>query len=256
MPDFPQLEENLYGHLKKLHFLARELNQQAEKLGIAPERLRVLDVGCGNCEGVTFPLASLGFALTGLDIFEPVIAYAKAKNPYPNLTLRCGELNDLTPDERFEAIVGADFLEHLPHPGEVLEILRERLAPGGILLLSVPNGYGPFEIEKFLTEKPLMVLSRIKRFLLRQPPVPRPDTPYNIESGHLQHFTRKSLLDLLKKHGFTPGEIQPGAWLGANLCEMLLSSNKGFIKWNVEIADKLPLDLVSTWYVKAEKDGK
>jgi len=255
MAAFPDLKENLYGHLKKLHFLADELIAQAEKSGISPQQLRVLDIGCGNCEGVTFPLASLGFSITGLDNFEPVISYAKAKNPYPNLNLICGELSDLPPEAEFEAIVGADFLEHLGEPGPVLDLLRKRLPPGGVLLLSIPNGYGPFEIEKFISEKPLTILSRIKRFILRQPPVPAPKLPYNIESGHLQHFTKTSLKKLLKNHSFKLAEIRPGALMGANLCEILLSGSEGFINWNVEISDKLPLWMVSTWYLRAEKDG-
>jgi 2-polyprenyl-3-methyl-5-hydroxy-6-metoxy-1,4-benzoquinol methylase len=42
-------------------------------------------------------------------------------------------------EERFDAIVAADVLEHLKHPLEVLRRLREFLKPDGFFVISVPN---------------------------------------------------------------------------------------------------------------------
>jgi SAM-dependent methyltransferase len=41
--------------------------------------------------------------------------------------------------ELFDVIVAGDVLEHLPRPEELLGELRPLLAPGGTLLVSVPN---------------------------------------------------------------------------------------------------------------------
>lgn len=42
-------------------------------------------------------------------------------------------------DEPFDVVVCADVLEHLPRPEELLAEIREWLAPGGTLLVSLPN---------------------------------------------------------------------------------------------------------------------
>jgi O-antigen biosynthesis protein len=41
--------------------------------------------------------------------------------------------------ERFDLVVLADVLEHLPDPWDALAVCRQMLAPGGTVLLSVPN---------------------------------------------------------------------------------------------------------------------
>jgi SAM-dependent methyltransferase len=41
--------------------------------------------------------------------------------------------------ERFDVIVAADVLEHLPRPDGLLESLVPLFAPGGVLMLSLPN---------------------------------------------------------------------------------------------------------------------
>jgi len=107
---FAPKKENIFGHKKKLDFLAQELLEFTRSRGKVPGEIKVLDLGCGNCEAVTFPLASLGFDLTGVDMFAPAIEYARAKNPYPNLQLVLGDLHQLEFAGKFDAIVAADIL--------------------------------------------------------------------------------------------------------------------------------------------------
>ena len=251
---FAQIEENIYGHRKKLLFLAGELDKEIQTRQVPPSQFKLLDVGCGNAQAITFPLASLGYSITGLDNFLPVIEYAKAHNPHPNLDLVCGDIQEMT--GQFDGIIAADVLEHLDHPESFLKKFAELLKPGGLLLLSVPNGFGPFEIENFITEKPLFLLSSIKRKLLKLPPPPWSDLPYNLESGHLQHFTFKRLSQTLESFGFKIETVRAGAFWGAYLTDLLFGRFKGFIRWNAEIADKLPIWMVSMWYLKLHKPSE
>ena len=45
------------------------------------------------------------------------------------------------------------FFEHLEDPTEIIKKLNNSIHTGGILLGSVPNGFGLTEIEKFLIHK-------------------------------------------------------------------------------------------------------
>ena len=198
-----------------------------------------------------------------MDNFPPVIEYARKKNPFANLNLLTGDLAEFSWKQKFDAIVAADFLEHLKKPGLILRKFHQILNPGGILLLSVPNGFGPFEIEVFLTEKTgirkamvklLFFITRLRGKLEEQPPPPpEMQAPYNENSPHFQHFTLKRLKKLLEKSGFSVEKVRPGAFMGALLTDLFLNRNEGFIRWNVEIAEKLPLFLISTWNIKAKR---
>src|SRR3546814_8973059 len=53
-------------------------------------------------------------------------------------------------DVTFDALIYADVLEHLDDPTTVLRAHMQQLAPDGVVLGSVPNGYGPCEIEKYI----------------------------------------------------------------------------------------------------------
>jgi len=97
--------------------------------------LRVLDLGCAGGY-LSEILASRGFAVTGVDL--PGAARARHA---PSIDFREADLDygPIPVDSTFDFIVCADVLEHLRDPLRVLRECRERLAPGGILLASLPN---------------------------------------------------------------------------------------------------------------------
>ena len=47
--------------------------------------------------------------------------------------------------EPFDVIHASDVLEHIPDPASLLRLMHTMLTPGGIVCLSVPNDYNPFQ---------------------------------------------------------------------------------------------------------------
>lgn len=94
--------------------------------------LRVLDVGCAGGY-LAEVLAGWGYAVTGVD--RPGVDVSDGIAFVP-ADLDAG----LPPlDGRFDFILCADVLEHLHSPLRILEECRRRLAPGGLLIASLPN---------------------------------------------------------------------------------------------------------------------
>ena len=92
----------------------------------------VLDVGCG--EGARLEaLVALGFSdLSGIDPFLPPERAGKTSS---GITLMRGEL--ASADRRYDLITMHHSLEHVQEPGRLLEQARDRLAPGGRLLVRI-----------------------------------------------------------------------------------------------------------------------
>lgn len=102
-----------------------------------PEGL-ILDIGCGLGDFLTFCRTELGREACGLDLVAENVAY-------------CGELGlqveqaDATEylqrELEYAAVVMNDVLEHIEKPQVVplLGLIRSRLAPGGRVLIKVPN---------------------------------------------------------------------------------------------------------------------
>jgi SAM-dependent methyltransferase len=99
-------------------------------------RVHLLDVGCGT--GVFLDLAQrAGWRVAGIEPGAAACAYARARF---GLEVYCGTLDDAPlPQEEFDVITLWHVLEHLPRPVESLRRLRAALAPGGLLLIAVPN---------------------------------------------------------------------------------------------------------------------
>ena len=98
-----------------------------------------LDVGCGAgllCE----PLARLGAGVTGVDAAEENIAAARAHAAGAGLAIdyRHGELGALGLG-RFDLVTCLEVIEHVADKPAFLANLAERLAPGGLMILSTPN---------------------------------------------------------------------------------------------------------------------
>jgi 2-polyprenyl-3-methyl-5-hydroxy-6-metoxy-1,4-benzoquinol methylase len=84
---------------------------------------------------------------------------------------------------QFDAILFGDVLEHLVDPADALERARPWLAPGGVIVASVPN-FGHWAVVADLLEG---------RFDY---------VPYSVLSGtHLRFFTRRTISDLFSACG-------------------------------------------------------
>jgi SAM-dependent methyltransferase len=105
-----------------------------------PRELSVLDVGCGSgVHGAELKRAR-GHHVVGVDLSEQSIQKASAR-------LEEAYVADVTQPElypffgarRFDVIVFSDILEHLYDPSDVLTRHYHLLAPGGHILISLPN---------------------------------------------------------------------------------------------------------------------
>jgi 2-polyprenyl-3-methyl-5-hydroxy-6-metoxy-1,4-benzoquinol methylase len=138
MTEATVLAENTYGDAKRLRFVDAVIAERRPA--------RVLDVGCGSGELLTAPLAArhpdIGF--TGVDSDACSLAHAAARHRLANL--RFLPFAALAADRVFELVIASEVLEHVEEPHAFLRDLRQRLAPAGVLVLTVPNGYGPAEI--------------------------------------------------------------------------------------------------------------
>jgi 2-polyprenyl-6-hydroxyphenyl methylase / 3-demethylubiquinone-9 3-methyltransferase len=97
-----------------------------------------LDAGCGAgllCE----PLARLGARVTGIDAAPENIAVATAHAEAMGLSIdyRDGEIAGV--DGRFDLVTSMEVIEHVADPAAFVTQLAERLAPGGLMILSTPN---------------------------------------------------------------------------------------------------------------------
>lgn len=117
-----------------------DLNWLGDETGFTPlAGKRVLDVGCGAgllCE----PLARLGAAVTGIDAAAENVAVARAHAAQSGLaiTYHAGELATLDAAP-FDLVTSLEVVEHVTDPAAFVQALAERVAPGGLLILSTPN---------------------------------------------------------------------------------------------------------------------
>ncbi len=98
-----------------------------------------LDVGCGAgllCE----PLARLGAQVTGVDASAENIGVASAHAAGMGLDIRymAGELAGLDIGQ-FDLVTSLEVIEHVADKRAFIANLADRLAPGGLMVLSTPN---------------------------------------------------------------------------------------------------------------------
>lgn len=144
--------------------------------GVAPKR--ILDLGCSDGRlGALLRLA--GHSVVGIDI-EKHDGVAERLDGFVEADLNKG-LPRL--DEQFDVVIGADVLEHLINPGLVLEGVREVLAPGGRVMVSIPNFAHWYPRARVVSG----------RFRYERRGI--------FDEGHLRFFTPKSFERLVHKSG-------------------------------------------------------
>lgn len=124
--------------LLRLDIIVEAVERHAHEKGLG--RLRVLDVGCG-CGNISIPIGSLGHEVVGVDLDEESIRIASGRNPFPErVSFTATRAEELDLGRPFDVIIASEVVEHVAEPFVLLDNLRRALKPGGIMLVTIPNG--------------------------------------------------------------------------------------------------------------------
>lgn len=157
---------------------------------MAGSNKRVLDVGCSTGY-LSRILVGRGNQVSGVEY--DAAAAEEARQFLAKLVVGDLESLDLVAEfgeATFDVVVFGDVLEHLRDPLPVLRQARRLLAPGGSVLLSIPNiAHGDVRMALLLG-----------RFQYRNLGL--------LDETHIRFFTRESLSGFLHDAGFTPVDIR------------------------------------------------
>ncbi|HYG37023.1 MAG TPA: class I SAM-dependent methyltransferase [Cytophagales bacterium] len=188
--------------LKRLRFITDNLKRYA------PNGKKILDVGCGN-GNISIHLGKLGYEVLGIDISDKAIAKASAYNDLPNVKFEVRSAEEIVASGvKYDGIICSEVLEHLNAPEKLLSVIHQILKDDGVLIVTVPNGFGPREL--FMT-KPMQWMRKENNFLWKFVSKTKQTLGYNgttIQSDaedltHVQFFTHKALKKLSKQNNFS-----------------------------------------------------
>src|SRR5512134_1214330 len=182
---------------KKLLFVYRAVEDFAAERRVAASELSILEVACG-VGGITLPLARLGARVRALDIdradVDRLLERARELR-FDNLNAAVEDAFTFQHGIRYDVIVASEVMEHVLDPDALLSNMVRHLEPGGLLIVTTPNGYGPWELSDFVRPRHV---ARRWNWLRRGIGLP----PYVPGTGpdHCQHYTRGKLVALFQRH--------------------------------------------------------
>lgn len=151
---------------------------------LPPNPKAILDVGCGSGMGFLSAMRR-GVRVVGVDIDPKAIEKARTR-------LSEARAMDVEHDEwpaewhgQFDAVAFCDSLEHMIDPWKVLQGVRSLLAPGGRVVVSLPN------------VRQWRVVVKLAAGTWRYA-----KGPGIMNRGHLRFFTRQTIDDLFRAAGY------------------------------------------------------
>jgi len=217
-------------------------------------KLKVLDVGCGNGI-ISLNVGTLGVQVLALDVSEKAISIAQSKNKFKNVCFQVLPAEGLSAiKEKFDVVICSEVLEHLTDPSGLLSELHGRLSENGILIVTVPNGFGPREL---LVTRPMIfirdhlswflgfVLSIKKIFGYSGTTVQ--SAADNLD--HIQFFTKGALRRMAKTNNYNITGFRHSNFIDDVFPFSLIARKSQMIqKIDSKIADILPSILVGGFF--------
>jgi 2-polyprenyl-3-methyl-5-hydroxy-6-metoxy-1,4-benzoquinol methylase len=230
---------------KRLDFIVDSIRNLNRK------NVKILDIGCGN-GNISLALGSQGFNVTGVDIDNTSIENARKLNTFANVKFELLDANAFAMKEEFDAIVCSEVLEHLDKPEELVTSIFSILKKDGILVATVPNGWGPREV---LITKPMQWLHKNKmdRLMLKFKKLLGYSNntlqSSNPDLTHVQFFSAGKFKHILESAGFKKLK-----WDNADFIERVFPYSfltrriRGLQTFDCAIADYIPKQLSSGFY--------
>jgi 2-polyprenyl-3-methyl-5-hydroxy-6-metoxy-1,4-benzoquinol methylase len=183
--------------VNKLYKIARgfTLKSKLNLINRLTKKRQLLDVGCGTAHFLSY-CQQAGWQISGVEPNDLARKQAEEKTSiiiHKNLLDIEGGIYDM--------ITLWHVLEHLPNLDQIVKQLNDLLAPGGNLLIALPN-YEAYEEKRFNQHWAAY-------------DVPR----------HLHHFNKNSLGKLLNKHGLKIVKTYP-MWLDSFYISLLSNKQK------------------------------
>lgn len=234
------LPENIYGHRKRLLWIIRQIENR-NAISKLKGKTKVLEIGCGTGTMISIPLASLGYDVLGIDLDKKSIDFANSVNPHANAEFICCDVAEL--NDSYDVIILSEVLEHLGEPGNLLKACHGILTTKGVLIVTVPNGYGWFEFEQLLWDKlrlgnalEFLRVSRTinsrKRRLIENYDYWELYPSTLSSSPHVQRFTFGKIRRLVMRNGFSILDAEGSTLIAGKFSNLLFTGFKTPMKMN------------------------
>ena len=243
------MEECTYGLVKRIEFITEKIEKYNPST--------VLDVGCGTGDQLTTLLAErfIKIQFTGIDSDQETIQYAKDKNLQKNLNFITWEKSNIL--TKFDMIIASEVIEHVESPDEFIFGLGQLLSNDGKIILTLPNGYGPFEFASFL--EIIYRFSGLRKIIkLIRPVVKIEHNNISINtlanSPHINFFSYKEIISLIENSGYKILSFSSRTIFCGFIFDSLIKA-RSLINLNSKYASKINPLLCSAWMFVIDKDN-
>lgn len=234
-------------HGKRLHII-RRLEILCE---IINEGDKILDIGCGVGSYITDTLGYLPVKVDAIDYDNESIVYARKHNEHSNVNYILAEGEKYQSSYQYDVIVCSHVIEHSPEPDRILSNAKELLKDSGWLYMALPNGHGCFETENFI---PRMIgMTEVGEKLIDKMTNNKVKDSLNRHNPHINFYTIGGITKLLKKNDFNIKERYNEQVIGGVVTDRTLLRLPKAEKVNLNIADRLPANMVNGWILLCQK---
>ena len=221
---------------------------------------RVLEIGCG-VGNIAVALAHEGFDVLGVDVDPASIDRARARNQFAHARFEAVDVlgasdSDFAQFGPFDLVVCSEVLQYVPDAVAALRRMRLLAPHPGQLVLTTTNRLGPYELSESArpaVKRVLHVTGLWPRLASlrgrREAPEADPTTAtLNPNTAKPRVFTARSLERALRAAGFQVREWRRSDFLALGPLRWV----DAFARFDTALADRLPREIVSGWYVRCD----
>ncbi len=236
--DCQTIRHNIHGYGKRLEleWILSQIDKGYSKA----------ESGCGTGVMIFFPLAKMGCGILGIDLDTKSIEFGQKFLPKGKISPNTLQSLDISlVDANPDVFIAFQVVEHIESDqlGLFFNQSRKKLKPSGKLLVTVPNGHGWFELERFLWFKtgivPLLerlkifgAVNRLKELVWGRENLEEPYSSTPANSPHVQRFTYNSIQLLLRNHGVEVTSITVAVFIAGPFSQLLFGGIKPIVKLN------------------------